>query len=135
MRWMRFRLLSMLASTLTAAVFLGANLVLQFGEESRLTLCPSDIRMENNFAYVEVYTKGEEWVWISQGWPFCVQEQDALTRQIPRGATPAKWAFSTSTPRYYSNRSNLPANVLIGIFASLAVMVGVEWVLRRRERA
>ncbi len=130
---MRFRLSSMLASTLTAAVFLGANLVLQFGEQSRLY--PSDIRLDNDFAYLEVYTKGNEWVWISQGWPFCVREQDAVTRQIPTGTTQTKWTFSDSTPRHFSHPANAAVNVLIGILTSLAVMVGVEWVLRRRGAA
>jgi len=124
----RFRLTSLLAGTLTTAIFLGANLLLQISEESRHF--PKSIIVEDPTSHIEVHGLGNEWVWVSQGWPLCIREEVANSHQIPPQATLKPWVW----PGYSSVQwRNTVANGVIGLTLALTVMAGVEFLLRRRD--
>lgn len=127
-RLLRFHLASLLISSLTAAVLLGVNLIPQHANQRRATF-PQIIRLDNDWSTVDVYEHGNVLVWVSQGWPFCAREEDAVTRQISPNAKPEPWVWSYYAPLQWNYAV---ANGAIALVASVAVLAGVEWLLRRR---
>jgi len=122
---MRFRLLSMMSGVVVAGILLGVNLM------PRVIPGPRLISLDSvELPRIDLFESWGATVFVVQGWPFFLHEEEATVRKIPRGATPAQWVWS---PYFPFNWASCVANALIALVLIVGAMVGVEWILRRRD--
>lgn len=141
MRQFRFHLASLFASALTAALLLGVNVVPCIADHSESTAVDMLSCWAPPLRQLEIpdTQRHSAVVRVSQGWPFTVREESAFVRvatPIPKESNLKEYSISlthwTWTDGVALDWSRVALNGVALFFATITILVCVEWFIRRR---
>lgn len=132
MKGPRFHLLSLLAGILVSGILLGINVLPRIQKTRSIPgQFPMLISLDSEeLPSVDVSEPHIGTVFVTQGWPYFLREEEAWARVLKPGDTPRVWSWSGKRTVVWEH---LATNLLIVLVIAASAGAAVEWLLRRRD--